>query len=410
MGQFKTADEFKAEDVDWLWRERIPRSMVSFIAGKPEQGKGLMACHIAAEVSKEGGKVLYSAAEDAEGLMTRPRLEAAGAVLPNVTLQKFILPRDLQEIGDFIIDQGIDLLIIDPLASHLQGVSRHSDNIRTVLNPLTQVLEIAECGCIVVEHVNKKVATGAHPLTAIGGSGSGLPAACRMGFFFGVDPENEEQRVLACVKSNICARPQAVFFEQDDTGVEIETRAGEKLVKQMPLLIVDREGTIDPIKLVASKQQSNGQVGRPSDKRAQAGEWLTKYLIAAGGPVPAATIYEDAKQLAMPERTLRRAAADMMIVRGEIETKEGKVATWDLSDDIKQFIAEAEESAESGDVDVGAEVVKATIVNKKQQGNTKKAREAQQAAEWKPPAKDEALSDDELDELSALLEGGDDAD
>lgn len=340
MARVVTADTVEPEDVQWLWRERIPRSMLTVLGGRPDQGKGMLAAHVAAQVSKEGGNVLYSAAEDSDGLMTRPRLEAAGAVLKRIHLWRFMLPTHLRELADIVVDKEIDLIVLDPLAAHLdRGVSRHSDNIREVLNPLTEIIEMTGTGVLVVEHVNKRVGATAHPLSAIGGSGSGLPAACRMGFLFGTDPDNEEQKVLACVKSNIRERPQALFFETDDTAID-------GIERSVPFLVSDSEGPFDAIRLVSSKTQP-GKVGRPADKRAQAAEWLTNYLAEKGEAVKATTIYEDAKQFGMTSRTLRRACADMGIVRNPAGG--GPNCTWELPDEILELLKEADESIAEGD-------------------------------------------------------------
>src|ERR1044072_4974555 len=126
------AGDIDPEAIDWLWRERIPRGMITVVAGRPDQGKGLFACHIAAEVSAEGMNVVDSAAEDSASLMTRPRLEAASADLSRVFLpdDPIMLPGQIEEMRQLIIRNDIALWIVDPLNAHLKGVRRHSDNIR----------------------------------------------------------------------------------------------------------------------------------------------------------------------------------------------------------------------------------------------------------------------------------------
>lgn len=334
MAHLVTADRVKARNVEWLWRERVPRSMLTVVAGRPDQGKGMLAATIAADVSKEGGKVLYSAAEDSNGLMTRPRLEAAGAVLKNIILPEGTMqvPAQFAELAEIIIDEELDLVVIDPLAAHLSGnVSRHSDSIRTVLNPLTEVIEQTNTGVLIVEHVNKRVGAHSHPLSAIGGSGSGLPAACRMAYLFGIDPDDDEKRVLACVKSNLRDKPEAIFFETDEAPVRHVARG-------VPFLITDSEGTFDPIRLVAGSARQ-GKIGRPAEKRSAAAEWLAKYLHKAGKPVAWKVLGEDAKQHGMNSRTLRRAAADMKVVK---VTANGET-TWDLPLAIKELMGEGDE-------------------------------------------------------------------
>jgi hypothetical protein len=330
------AGEVEPEKVEWLWRKRIPRGMISLVAGKPDQGKGLFAAHLAAEVSnmdwlrEGGGRVLYSAAEDSHGLMTRPRLEAAGANLDNILLWRFALPKNGRELGQLVVQEGIDLVVMDPLASHLSsGISRHSDNVRQVLSPLIELIESTGTAVLIVEHALKRVPKSGHPLDAIGGSGSGVPAASRTAFVFGRDPDDEDRRVLAPAKFNIGPMPKALAFEVDVDDVE---KVGET-----PLLVEDEELMVfDAMRLFDKKVEGEGKVGRPPDKRAAAAEWLTTYLADAGGPVKASVVQEDAKQYGMAAKTLRRAADDMGVLKEP--PGGGRGCTWDLPDEVKDLM------------------------------------------------------------------------
>jgi putative DNA primase/helicase len=329
------ATEVLPESVSWLWRNRIPKGMISLVAGKPDQGKGLFAAHLAAEVSVDktvrdgGGRVLYSAAEDSHGLMTRPRLEAAGANLDNVLLWRFALPKNGRELGEIVVNEGIDLMVMDPLASHLSGgISRHSDNVRQVLSPLIELIESTGTAVLIIEHALKRVPKSGHPLDAIGGSGSGVPAASRTAFVFGRDPDDMDRRILAPAKFNIGPLPKALAFDVDVEDLDT--------VGEVPLLVVDEEMmAFDPMRLFESKTQP-GKVGRPPDKRAAAAEWLTTYLADAGGPVKASAIQEDAKQYGMAAKTLRRAAEDMSVVKAP--PGGGRNCTWDLPDEVKELM------------------------------------------------------------------------
>lgn len=321
------AQDVLPERVEWLWLNRIPKGMITVVAGRPDQGKGLFAAHVAAEVSKTG-KVLYSAAEDSHGLMTRPRLEAAGANLDNVLLWRFALPKNMVELAQIVVDEQIALVVMDPFASHLSGgISRHSDNVRRVLTPVTELIESTMTSVLVIEHALKRTASTGHPLQAIGGSGSGLPAASRAAFVFGVDPDDEDRRILAPAKFNIGPSPKALAFEIDVEDIDV--------VGDVPLLLVDDElMAFDPMRLF--KDDKKGKVGRPPDKRAAAAEWLTNYLATAGGGCLAGKIQEDSKHYGMSQKTLRRAAADMGIVKNP--PGGGRACVWDLPDDVKQLM------------------------------------------------------------------------
>ena len=336
------ADEVEPEAVTWLWGERVPRSMISIFAGRPEVGKGLVVAHIAAEVSRmrfnaetllpakagdknaRWGQVLYSAVEDSHSLMTAPRLMSAGANMDNIFLWRFMIPNQQHELEQYIIKKNIDLLIIDPFAAHLgHGVSRHSDNIREVLTPLTELIEKTGTAVIIVEHVLKGMGSNRHALAAIGGSGSGLPAASRMAYLFGKDPADEDRRILAPVKSNVRETPQAMAFQVDVNHIEN--------VGEMPYLLFEEECEFDPMTLVVTDRKT-GVNGRPPDKRAAACEWLTNIMVKMGGKGKASEILALAQSVGMNTKTVRRARTDMGVVMDPVGG--GRGCTWELPEEI----------------------------------------------------------------------------
>jgi len=355
----QVAGDIDPEAIDWLWRERIPRGMITVVAGRPDQGKGLFACHIAAEVSAAGENVVYSAAEDSASLMTRPRLEAASADLKRVFLPEnpIMLPGQIEEMRQLIIRNDIALWIVDPLNAHLKGVSRHSDNIREALGPVKKVLQETGCTLLIIEHALKGSRKSGHPLDMIGGQGSGLPAAARAAYIFGRDPDDPDRRVLAPAKFNIGPFPDAFAFEID---------VAEQDTGDYPLLVPDEElQAFDAMRLFQpqAKTGTATQVGRPRDKRAAAAEWLTTYLADAGGPVKASTIQEDAKQYKMSQKTLRRAADDMGIVKS---AKGGPNVTWDLPEDVKELMGlldDEDATSERSDHDVALDEAEATEIS-----------------------------------------------
>jgi hypothetical protein len=330
------AEDVAAEKVDWLYQELIPRGMLTIVAGRPDQGKGLFSVFLGAQITRMGGNVLHSAIEDSHSLITRPRYEAAGAVLSRVHLWRFQIPRMLEELEAIIVKNSIDLIIMDPMAASLShGVSRHSDNIRTVLTPLTEgILETHGVACVCIDHALKRIPKGSHPLNAIGGSGSGLVAAARMAYVLGVDPDDDDRRILAPVKANIRDMPMSQLFSVDTAEVKLRFPDGHIEEDEQPYLMFEEEIDFDPMRLFEAK--TDGQVGRKPEKRATAAEWLASYLHAAGGPVRNSRVKEDAKQFGITTKTLMRAAADMRVVK--TPPGGGPRVTWDLPDDIKDLM------------------------------------------------------------------------
>ncbi len=333
-------DLIEPEDPEWLWEDRIPRKMISIVAGKRDQGKGLFWAMLAAHISKSRfpgkngrkrwGHVIVSAAEDSESLMTRPRLAAAGAVLANIECWNFRLPSGINALAVHMEAHQTDLIILDPFARHLDsGISRHNDSVEQVTEPLTDLIEQMGAAVLVVEHVVKGVTSNKDPIDAIGGGSSGIVAAARMGFIMGRDPEDGDRRILACVKHNICEERRAFAF-----NVDAEVIQGT--VSEIPFLIPDEECDFEPIRLLTIKA-GEGRQGRPPDKRAAAAEWLSTYLYNAGNPVPTATVMEDARQVGIASKTLRKAASmDVGVIKNP--PGGGPKVTWELPPGLRAIM------------------------------------------------------------------------
>jgi putative DNA primase/helicase len=300
----RRAIDIEPRVVRWLWFDRIPRGMISIVAGMPSGGKSLITIYLAAQVSHQAD-VLLCASEDLEHEMLRPRLEAAGANLSRVHIADHItLPSGLDELERNIVENNVELVIIDPVSDHLdRGVSRYSDSIRIVTRPLAQIAKRTGAAIVMVEHTLKSIGRNAHPLAAIGGGNSGLRAAARMAFIGGKDPDDDERVLLCTVKANLRDEPKAVAFTLDAArytdGQGNESTTG--------LLVFKEECEFDVMKLLV--KPSNEKPGRPPAKRARAAEWLTEYLYnAINHEALAKDLTEDAHQVGITLHTLDRAA------------------------------------------------------------------------------------------------------
>jgi hypothetical protein len=218
------------ERVEWLWDGRIPCGNITLVDGDPGLGKSTFTLDLAARVSTGrampdgalgllGGVVLVSA-EDGLADTIRPRLEAAGADLERVAVLTSIrgengslpeLPEDVLGIENAIREVRAVLLVLDPLMAFLSGhVNAHRDqHVRRALAPLARMAERARVAAVVVRHLNK--GSGANPLHRGGGS-IGIIGAARAGLLIARDPDTEDLRVLALVKSNLGPRMPSLGF------------------------------------------------------------------------------------------------------------------------------------------------------------------------------------------------------
>jgi hypothetical protein len=345
------AADVKLEPPVWMWADRIAEKQMHYVAGRADVGKGLLASTIAAHVStgREPGSnkvvrkprnVLYAAKEDDYGSMTAPRLRAAGADMNRVLLTRYNLVTQMGELAKVVHDKDIGLIVIDPLAAFLgHGVSRYNDSIRKVTEPLFELLEKTHSAALVIDHVTKGIKQGQDPQSAVAGSSSGFGSACRMGFLYGVDPDDPDRRLMACVKHNITDDRLAVSFEIDT--VEVEHDGVEMEVPKL-LFQADNE-FIEAIRLVAGKKAGDAKPGRPADKSSEACEWLTNYLFHSYSktegypeyPPKGTQVMADAQLKGMAERTLRRAADQMKIVKSG---RGGHNVTWKLPDEILEML------------------------------------------------------------------------
>jgi len=333
------ADEVQPENIEWLWRDRIPKAMFTMIAGKPDQGKSMVATTIAADLTRTGHNVLYSSKERAVGIMEWPRFIAAGGVQDRMHYWRFSLPRQFDELREHVIDKQIDLVVMDPVNAHFLGVGMSTDKARTVINPLIELAEETGCAFLFIEHALKRVPAHAQPLDGIRGNSSGLPASCAMGFIFGTDPKDPDAKILCNVKHNVCECRPALRFDVDTTEIE-------GVENEVPLLVYRDELNFDARRLLNSLASDDPvKMGRPNDRINAASEWLTNYLARAGGPVAAKMVVEDAKHYHITGRTLRRAAQGIGVVKRP--PGGGPKTTWELSEEMLATLRDSDDKGKT---------------------------------------------------------------
>lgn len=288
------------EQVEWLWAERVPLGMLTLLVGDPGLGKSLLTCHLAAEVSRSGGDVVLSSAEDHAAATVRPRLEAAEADLARVHRADVLtgegFPRTLELPGDVdVLAARVEkvrarLLVIDPLTAHLpESVNSWRDqSIRRALAPLHLLAQEHACAVIVVAHLNK--ATGADPLYRTGGS-IAIPAAVRSALLLARDPEDPkgdrgDRRVLAHHKCNVAPLADSLCFEVEPAGETARLRATG-----------------------LSEAQARDLLDAPASERHTERDEAADFLRAelADGPQPVKAIKREAADAGIAWRTVERA-------------------------------------------------------------------------------------------------------
>lgn len=310
--------EVEKEDVVWLWESRIPRGKITILDGDPGLGKSAVTTDLAARVSvgrpfpdgtdcPEGGVVLMNA-EDGLADTIRPRLDAAGgdpsrvlalAEIPDESRpdqdRVLSLPEDLRTIEEGIERVGAVLLLIDPLMAFLGGdTNAHKDqDIRRALASLKSMAERTGVAVVLVRHLNK--GGGGNPLYRGGGS-IGIIGAARSGLIVAQDPNDPEgkRRVLAGSKNNLAQMEESTSFQ---VVTAVNGAARVEWLGQSDL------SATDLVKTPLDDEEKSALD--------EAVEFLREEL--RGKPISARTIYKNAKDAGVSERTLKRAKSNLKV-------------------------------------------------------------------------------------------------
>jgi hypothetical protein len=113
--------DIAAEEVTYLWRDRIPLGFLAVLAGNPRQGKSMVSCLIAADVARAGDHVLLANAEDPPS-QVRVRLgDLDAAALKRIHPLAFETTSKPSALRAELEGSGAKLLIVDHYRSYAAG-------------------------------------------------------------------------------------------------------------------------------------------------------------------------------------------------------------------------------------------------------------------------------------------------
>lgn len=323
--------------VEWAWPGYIPFGKLSIVEGDPGDGKSVLTLDLAARWStgrpmpdgSDGAgpvrSILVSAEDDMADTIV-PRLAAAGARLDAIELvphgaspeKPFEFARDLAALEKRIVDTGARVVVFDPLTAFLSaGVDTHNDmQVRHALYPLKALAERTRAAVICVRHLNKG---GSGTKAIYRGNGSiAFTGAARVGFLVAPDPDDPRGRLLACVKSNLAARPASMRYVVESTP------DGTPYIAWHGTSVTDAQGALD-----GPRRASDMDDETASKRRARQYEvgFLTDAL--ADGPMTWRDIVAAGKAEGFTERTLERARADAGLVK-VLGNEGNRTVTWAL--------------------------------------------------------------------------------
>lgn len=218
--------EVGTRDVEWIWKDRIPRGALTLLDGDGNIGKSTLAMEIATAVSTgrplpghpeptSPAGVLLLCVEDRLEETIRPKLDAMGADLTRIYAVRegeVIKLADRQgEIEKWIVAMNAALLVIDPLTYFLGANANREQSVRDVLTPIIGMAGRHNLAVLGIRHPGKQRVSA-----ATAGLGSvGIRNLARSALFLANHPTEKGIRVLASTKNNLGPQPPAMKVVYD---------------------------------------------------------------------------------------------------------------------------------------------------------------------------------------------------
>src|SRR5690242_15768931 len=125
-------DELALKELEWLWRDRVPRGCLTVIDGDPGLGKSALTIELVARITTAtkmpgnnralDGRAWMICPEDGAAETVLPRLKAADADLSRVEVVAALkLPEDGPALAQHVRKGKIRLVVIDPVMAVLSG-------------------------------------------------------------------------------------------------------------------------------------------------------------------------------------------------------------------------------------------------------------------------------------------------
>ena len=304
---------------EYVWahggRGRIQRGTLCLYGGRPGAGKSTCARWAGAGFTRgalEGcwhgrpQNVAYVGSEESLEYTVVPGLRAVGADMGRVFFPdprdgegrpvRLLSPRDEAALGDWLVDNGVTALVVDPLMSTITGradINRNNE-VRELIESWARIAGRIDGVVIGVAHLNK--APTGDVVSGINGS-SAFGEVARSVFGFARDPDSD-LRVMSQAKNSTGPEDLSLAYRIDTVTVTNDDMGRSEVARFV--LLGDSDRSVSDL--------LRGGMDRADDDAVQ---WLRDYLTL-NGRTPSRDVKRDAlKDAGHSERTIQRAAGTL---------------------------------------------------------------------------------------------------
>lgn len=337
----ETMEQVVAENIIWLWENRIPLGMLSVIEGPPEQGKSTLMCEIMARLTTrrpmpysehiiDPAPCLLVAPEDSIAHVVKPRLMANGADMKLVRhikgveltkdnktkVERFVMKDEfLDLLEETVRAQGIKLVFVDAVMGLIpMKINAYNDQqVRAeVLDPLTDLAQRTGAAVIIGRHWTKDA--GNRRSHDRGGGSIAFTAAARSVLQVGCKGDDKETKYLAVGKNNLVKKPLSIAYQIKSATVS----ANDGSAIQTSCIDWQGEHDIDIEEL--------GRIPNGS-RTEECSEWLLARVGELGGAVASNQIETEAQARGFNLSMVKRSKAQLSN-QGKIDSVQQSGQWW----------------------------------------------------------------------------------
>jgi hypothetical protein len=292
--------DVRPEPLTWIWPGRLAAGKLALLIGDPGLGKSWVSLDIAARLSAglawpdggsaQSGPVVLLSAEDGLADTIRPRLDVLGADVAHVhhlavsrtaDRERAVQLADVAVLERAIRETRARLMIIDPISAYLGSTDSHRDaEVRALIAPVSALAERTGAAVLGIMHLAKDRQQPAI-YRAVGSIA--FAAAARIVFAVAADPDRQDRRIVAPIKSNLSCPPVALAYS---------VATGRLVWDPAPVADAD-------IDALLAGTASSRHTHRDADT------WLADLL--ADGPISARLVQAAARDAGLAWRTVERA-------------------------------------------------------------------------------------------------------
>lgn len=310
--------EVEEENLDWIWYPYLARGELTILEGDPGLGKSYLAQMVAMAICDGGklpcvkprsivtGKIAYFDIENSAGSVTKKRLRENGLKMMHNFFQEpepFTIDDDdtLDRVYEAIERLRPTLVVFDTLNTYMGGADIHnSSETQQTFKRFGDIARRFNCAVLVLRHLTKTT----KGVTALyRGQGSiAFAGFARVVMTVGVNPEDQDVKVMAVTKINVARPPKALTFTIEGLPDTLKEQDRSQFLWGE---FVDL--TADEIISVAPARDKD-------DELDAAVAWLSDVL--ADGPVDLRALVRMAEPRSFSEKMLQKAGDQLGVVRG----------------------------------------------------------------------------------------------